>query len=512
MKVWTNSHFNISVRPLLEQLKRLEPLLRRTRAVLVLAYRMVSAMLAHMHAWRPRRYFIIYHHGHSTDIILYEDIDGKTQKETMRTVKHIHDIDATLKEMAHLSPAPLLYQPSSVPITVVTQCPECEMKTFDLSKVPFWKRWEVVRRMGEALIQPEGRNIATWIQKAFIRQTQYDVSGVKVVSRHVWFGVLKANASVAALEDWLQRQKRPVIAAKWAPLMLAEYLWRTIDNTAPWTILLCPFEGEGFQLFVYHHRTLVLYRQGFINTFTEGSLREEVQQTMRYAERLGYLPSTMFRVISYGFEPTNHMITPNSEWHYHDMPEQKQWLSSPPPSWAQAWRNFFQRPTLGEAELAPTRFISSWMAYHLPRWLCVSIVPFIHFAFWSVIVLWMKSSYLSHTIHTLEPLMAEQQTQQSHLAGRVLHASCFETFLSVYAHQPTTLLQRVTPLLGQVGVIQRIHYEGGKQGEHQTINFFFPNKMTKPALAHIKKCLGEDSFNVESTIQGSLNTLQITRR
>lgn len=512
MKAWINSRFKFSTHQLCEQLKRLEPFAKRSRAVCVMTYRIIAAMLPYVHAWQPHRYFVIYHKGHTTDIILYEDINGATSSETMRTIKHVHDIDNTLKEMAQLPSAPLLYQASAVPIMVVVQGAECEIKTFDLNKVPFWKRREAVRRVENSLIQADPTRTTTWIQKAYVRYIQQDVGGMEIVSRHAWFGVLKISSSLATLKDWLQRQKRPIMSVRWAPIMLAEHLRTTMNCDATWNIILCPFEGEGFQLFVYHHQSLVLYRQGFINTFTEGGLQEEVQQTLRYIERLGYMPSMFFRVTAYGFEPPRNMkAMEHGEWQWKDMPRYREWLTSPSHSWRHMWRTLFQRPTLSQAELSPIRFISAWMAYHVPRWVCAMGVPLIHFTFWSMIVLWMKSSYLTHTIHTMEPIMGEQSAQQSQCVSRVVHAACFETFLNVYAHQPTSLLQRVTPFLGQVGIVQRIHYEGTKQNE-QSIRFFFPNKMPKATLANIKKSLGEERFYVESTTQGPQNVLQITQR
>lgn len=512
MKVLANFSFCHKATYVCEKFKRLKPFFMRCKDAWKLVCRLVVAMFAYVHAWHPRRYFIVYHRGQVTDIILRQDIDGLNSQEISRTVKHIHDIDHVLKEMADLPSAPFLYQAVAVPVLLITQGVECEMKAFDLTKVPFWKRWSVVRRVEKGLSQVDVlRPVSGWHQKAYVRQLQHDIGGAKIVSRHVWFGVLKLSASLAALEDWLRRQKRPVMGARWAPVMLAEYLWQSLEATSAWTVLLCRHDIDGFQLFVYHHRLLVLYRQGFVNSFA-GGLQEEVGQTMRYAERLGYMPSVGCRVVAYGFDimpgaDSSSLIT----WQWRPMPEPKEWLVGVRHRWWHGWQSAFQRLPLDRVELSPLRFISPWMAYHLPRWVCAMIVPFIHFAFWSFLVLWVKSSYLSHTISAIEPFVVHDQSQQAEWSSRVACAAGFNMFLRYYAHQPGSLMGRVVPMLGSVGVVQRIRYDASKPSE-RTISFCFTQKMTKASLLNMKKNLGEEHFCVNLSAQGALQTLHVKQK
>jgi hypothetical protein len=511
MKIWVNFRFRDTLQQAWLSVKRLEPVLRQTRAALLVTWSMTAAMLKYIHTWHPRRYFVVYHKGYVTDIILYEEYNGGI-KETVRTVKHAQELDSVLREMSHLSHAPLLYEAGSIPIMVAVQGVECDIKTFDLNKVPFWKRREVVKHVEHTLAQSEIRRSApSWIQKAYIRYSQQDVGGVKVTARHMWFGVLKMNASLGAFEDWLQQQKRPVMSAHWAPLMLAEHLWTSLPNVAPWTIFVCPYEGGGFQLFVYHHRAMVLYRQGFLNTFVDSTIHDEVKQTLQYIERFGYAPGTHFRVVLCDFDESHKIkAASQGEWIWRKMPENKDWLVQKTKHWWDIWFSFLKKPFLSQAELSPRRFVSAWMAYRLPKNLCAIGVPFIHVMFWMFVVLWMKSNYLSHTLHTVEPLMGKD-ARSVHLDGRMMHATCFDMFRQIYAHQPLLLLSKITPLLGQTGVIQRIHYDGSKQTE-QVISFYFSGKMSKETQGHIKKSLGENQHYVEYLSLGVQNVLHVTER
>ena len=511
MKAWEIFRFEAVVNSLLKAWFITRPIVNRLSAGLNIAKHMIYAFLAYMHEWKPRSYFVIYYRSNAIEIRLHELEQGGITVSKIINVKQVQEIEPVLKELSRKSAQSFLQQTASIPIFAIIQSPDCEMKFFELNKIPFWKRWSTVRRVEKNLTQPEeARTIQTWIQKAFIQFKQEDVGGMEVTEKQVWFGVLKVSQTLAVLQEWLRKQKRPVIGARWAPIMQAEHVWKQIPKPyTPWTILILPYDVEGFQILVYHYRTPILYRQGFLNTFMDGSLQQEVQQTLRYIERFGYMQSSLCRTIVAGLDHMKNSPKTGSDWIWIPQAAQSDWACfTPPQSIFAFWLSWVKRASLKETCLMPHSFISNWMAYRLPNLFKTIAAPIIHLAFWAIVILWIKTNYITHTIDTIQPILNKQNKRETNLKQKMIHSVFFQKYLDYFNSQPSFLLQKLGKNLAAIGVANRISYEYGAN-EGQNLKLFFGGSIPKQSVVHLKKVTGETHYNYEVSTQGNTNVLSI---